>query len=361
MDTDNVTPLDGQEKDKTPIIDKMMQNNPFFKMGQESVQNIQTQSMVKSSREEADERLAAIDAYNAEALRKQKLAEDAAKAKRTAIYIALGVFFAAIFVALVWLAINAVIAMTKPVSSSDETGQQGGNEVVEEKCTPDTCDVLVKVSSTLALLKGKEKIYLYDSTKTRQKATLTTIPQQAYHAITPFVWGKDTFVVLDPESNRSALYNVTKNRQITEFNYDGFFYDVKNAIYNDMTWVVNEYIVATADGDRRLIDLSSGDEILRATAKVFVRDGYFFGKENDGMVHVYLSKDRKLGAFEAGTRIYLKEKNLILISPTNRLQIFNLEGKLDTQSDVGKEVTKINTMKRVETLDADASFYKVNL
>ena len=57
----------------------------------------------------------------------------------------------------------------------------------------------------------------------------------------------------------------------------------------------------------------------------------------------------------------MKEKNLILISPTNRLQIFNLEGKLDTQSDVGKEVTKINTMKRVETLDADASFYKVNL
>mgnify|MGYP006958233231 CR=1 FL=1 len=96
MDNGNVDPSDGQQKDTTPILDKVLQNNPFIKMGEGSIENIKTQSMVQSTREEADERLAAIDAYNQDVLRRQKLAEDAAKAKRTGIYIALGIFFAGI-------------------------------------------------------------------------------------------------------------------------------------------------------------------------------------------------------------------------------------------------------------------------
>lgn len=359
MDTDNVNPLDGQEGEKKkPLFDKVLENNPFVKIGAASVQNIQTQSMVKSSREEADEKLAAINAYNAEALRQQKLAEDAAKVKRTVIYVIIGIFFAAIFVALIWLAINAIVAMTQPVTTTDETTQQGGDDVAKEKCTPDTCSALAKVSSTLTLLKGEKKIYLYDGTK--KKATLTTIPEQAYHAITPFVWGKDTFVVLDPESSQSALYNVSKNRQITEFNYDTFYYDVNNAVYKDMTWVVNEYIVANANGSYRLIDLSSGEEILRATGRVFVRDGYFIGKEAGGMYHVYLSKTQKLGAFEDGSSLYLKNKNLVTITPRGTLQVYNLEGKLDSYSEVGREVSRINSNTRVQTLNSDSSYFKID-
>jgi len=359
MDADDVNPLDGQEEEKKPFFDKVLENNPFIKVGAASVQNVQTQSMVKSSREEADEKLAAINAYNAEIQRQQKLAEDAAKAKRMVIYIVLGIFFAAIFVALIWLAINAIIAMSQPVASSDDTTQQGGNEVSKEKCTPDTCSTLVKVSSTLTLLKGEKKIYLYDATN--KKATLTTIPEQTYHAITPFVWGKNTFVVLDPESSQSALYNVSKNRQITGFNYDQFYFDTNNAVYKDMAWVVNEYIVASANGGYRLIDLSSGEEIIRATGRVFVRDGYFIGKETEGMYHVYLSKDNKLGAFEAGSRLFLKNKNLVMISPRGSLQVYNQEGKSDMQSEVGKEVNRMNSQIRIQTLDNDSSYFKVNL
>ena len=352
-----MNPLDGQEE-KKPLFDKVLENNPFVKIGAASIQNVQTQSMVKSTREEADEKLAAINAYNAEVQRQQKLAEDAAKAKRVVIYVILGIFFGSIFIALVWLAINAIVAMSQPISSSEETSQQGGSEETKEKCTPDTCSTLAKVSSTLTLLKGEKKIYLYDSTS--KKAALTTIPEQAYHAITPFVWGKDTYVVLDPESSQSALYNVTKNRQITEFNYDTFFYDVNNENYKDMTWVVNDYIVAYSNGGYRLIDLSSGSEILRATGRVFVHDGFFIGREKDGMYHVYLSKDNKLGAFEAGSRLYIKEKNLIVISPRNALQVYNQEGKQSTQSEVGKAVSRMNSSTRVQTLDNDSSFFKIS-
>lgn len=354
-----MNPLDGQEKDNTPIIDKVLNNNPFFKMGNAVVENVQTQSMVKSSREEASERLAAVEAYNADILRKQKLAEDAARVKRTVLYIVLGIFFAGIIAALVWLAINAVIAMSKPIEVNDDSGQQGGNEIVEEKCTPDTCSALAKVSSTLTLLRGKKKIYLYDSTT--KKATLTTIPEQDYHSITPFVWGKDTFVVLDPESGQSALYNVSKNRQITEFNYDTFYYDLKHAVYNDMTWVANEYIVASSNGEYRLIDLTSGEEVVRATNRVYVRDGYFIGKASDGMIHVYISKDTKVDAFEAGTYVYIKDKYLVIITPKNVLRVYNQEGKSDTNNDVSKEINQITASKRIETLDANSSYHKVNL
>ena len=359
MDNGNVDPSDGQQKDTTPILDKVLQNNPFIKMGEGSIENIKTQSMVQSTREEADERLAAIDAYNQDVLRRQKLAEDAAKAKRTGIYIALGIFFAGIFVALIWLAINAVIAMTKPIETSGDSGQQGGGEVVKEKCTPETCSTLAKVSSTLTLLRGEKKIYLYDSTT--KKAVLTTVPERTYHAITPFVWGKDTFVVLDPESSQSALYNVSKNRLLTEFSYDTFYYDVKNKLYDDLSWVVNDYIIGSTSGDYRLIDLSSGEEVIRATERVYVRDGYFVGKEKDGMLHVYLSKDQKLGAFEAGTSLYLKNNYLVVIAPRGGMQVYNQTGKLDGQSDVNREVSAIHPDKRISTLDADSSFHKINL
>ena len=359
MDADDVNPSDGQEKEKKPIFDKVLNNNPFFKIGSATVENIQTQSMVKSSREEADERLAAVEAYNANVLRKQKLTEDAAKAKRTIIYIILAIFFISIFAALIWLAINAFIAMSKPIEAGDDSGQQGGGEVVNEKCTPETCSTLAKVSNTLTLLRGKEKIYLYDSTT--KKATLTTIPEQEYHTITPFVWGKDTFVVLDPESGQSALYNVSKNRQLTEFNYDVFYYDTKDAVYDDMARVANEYIVASSNGEYRLIDLSSGEEVIRAVKRVYVRDGFFIGKADDDMIHIYLSKDNKIDAFEAGTALYLKNKYLVVITPKNVMRIYNQEGKNDNDNDVSKEINRLNMSKRIETLDADSSYHKINL
>ena len=360
MDTDNVNPQDGQEKDNTPLIDKVLQNNPFVKMGSATVENVQTQSMVKSSREEADDKLAAINAYNADIARRQKLADDASKAKRTVIYIILGIFFAGIFAALIWLAINAITAMTKPVEISEDQNQPGGiEEETKEKCTPDTCESLSKVSSTLTLLRGKSKIYLYDSTT--KKATLTNIPEQDYHAITPFVWGKDTFVVLDPESSLSALYNISKNRLLTEFNYAAFYYDTSNAVYKDMTWVVNDYIVASTNGSYRLINLTTGAEVLQATERVFIHDDYLVGKESDGMFHVYSTNGNKIGAFQAGSRLYIKSGYMIVIMPTRSTQIYDVNGKQDSQSEVGKEVNHISMSKRIETLDADSSYYKINL
>lgn len=360
MDTDNVNPQDGQEKDNTPLIDKVLQNNPFVKMGSATVENVQTQSMVKSSREEADEKLAAINAYNADVARRQKLAADAAKAKRTIVYVILGFFFVGIIAALIWLAINAITAMTQPVAVSDDQNQPGGiEEETKEKCTPDTCDTLAKVSSTLTLLRGKSKIYLYDSTT--KKATLTNIPEQDYHAITPFVWGKDTYAVLDPESSLSALYNISKNSLLTEFNYAAFYYDASNAVYKDMTWVVNDYIIASTNGSYRLINLTTGAEVLQATERVFVHDEYLIGKESNGMFHVYSTGGKKIGAFQASSKLYIKNGYIVVVLPTNSVQVYDASGKQDSQSEVSKEVNRISSRKRAETLDADTSYYNVNL
>lgn len=77
-------------------------------------ENVQSQSMVESARETANEELAQIKAYNDAILRQEKAQENKNKAKRTIIYVVLGIFGAIVIIVLVWMLVNAIIAMQSP-------------------------------------------------------------------------------------------------------------------------------------------------------------------------------------------------------------------------------------------------------
>lgn len=358
LDQQNQPQQNGQ--DNTPMIDKIMQNNPFVKMGGAKYENVQTQSVVMSTREEADQQLAAINAQQAEIARQQKLAEDAAKAKRTGIYIVIGIFFAAIFVVGGWLAINAVIASRRTVAPDEIVKEEGDTKydrVEGYKCTSAKCEKTADIDSDTILVRDGGKFYLF--AKTEKKKTLTSISDKDYHAITVFKWGNDNLAILDPESGQSALYSISQNRQITDYSYDEFYTDISGDTYKEMTWVAGSYIVARNGSSQRLIDVATGAEKVRANKKVYVHDKFFFTYENDGTIHVYDSTPKQFVIVKADERAFTKSGYLVVVNDKGSTNIYDSTGARAKTDDFTKAVNAIKSKDRLNTLIRDSSFYNI--
>lgn len=349
------------EQDNQSKLDKLMRNNPFLKISQGNYQNIQTQSVIKSTREEANEKLAQINAYNAEIQRQQKLAEEAAKAKRTGIYIVIGIFFAVVLAAGIWLAVNAIIASTQNGVQTDgpkaEEGPAEYGKVEGYRCKNEKCEKVVEVSEGNILIRDGASFFLYDIKE--KKASLTTIPENDYHAVVPFVWGGKSYFVLDPESSQSALYSITDNRLITEFAYDEFFYDATAAQYSEMGWAEGQYIIAKSNGLYCLIQLSNGKEIVRGAKRVFVHDKYFYGYESDGTIHIYTSSDKKILVAKATDSVFTDGNYIIVIDERSSYRVYDYSGQNANDSAILDYLSSVDNEKLISVLTQNNSYYRI--
>ena len=349
------------EQDNQSMLDKVIQNNPFLKFNEGNVENVQTQSVVKSTREEANERLAQINAYNAELARQQKLAEEAAKAKRTGIYIAIGIFFGIILIVGIWLMINAIIAATQggvqTGSSQEQEGPAKYGKVEGYHCKTEKCEKTAEISEGTILIRDGSSFYLYEIKD--KKSTLTTIPEQDYHAITPFVWGGKNYLVLDPESAQSAIFSVTDNRIVTEFAYDEFFYDINAEQYVEMAWVEGKYIVAKSSGLYCLIQLSNGKEIIRAGKKVFVHDNYYYAYEADGTIHIYTDSTKKIYVAKAEDALFTEGRYIVVVENGRSARVYNHDGEDDNEADIYEYISSIDSDVVVTTLEQNPAYYRI--
>ena len=330
----------GEKKDVS-VADKIIQNNPFFKPGTTSYQNVQTQSMIKSSREEAGEQLAAIDAQNAAMLRQQKIAAGVTKAKHTGVYVAIGILIAAVLGAAIWLLVAAFTAGRQtiaPSSQQDKKEDAVYGEVDGYKCTTNTCQKVTSLDSKRFIVHDGTQFYIFDMSS--KKKTNTTIPEREYHAIKPFKWGGKGFAVLDPESGKSALYSLASNLLLTEFSYDDFYTDIKNNIYKDMTWVDGSYIIATTGSGYRLVDTTSGKEIVRGAKRVFIRESYTFGYETDGTIRVYNLSGDNVVVVESTDLAFVRNNELVVVSTKDdNFEVYGTDGERADESPVYTEIS----------------------
>ena len=358
---DNQNQPDQNEQDNVPMIDKILQNNPFVKMGQANYENVQTQSVVKSTREEAKEQLAAINAQQAEYARQQKRAEDALKAKRTIAYILVVIFFVAIFAVGIWVIINAISAShsaVAPEAGSESTVDTKFGKIDGYKCKSDKCAKAADINDKKIIIRDDGNFYVFN--KEDKSSVLTTIPSDRdYSKITAFPWGNRSLVILDPESGQSALYDITNNSLVTDFSYDEFYADASADVYKEMTSLIDSYIIANNAGSYRLIDLASGSEKLRANKKVFVHDKFFFGYEQDGSIHVYTDGGTKIFVAASGSRLFTKNGFLIYLTDKGLPTVYDSAGAKVSNSDLVKEVNKIKAQDRIATLNNDATYYNI--
>ena len=349
------------EQEKVPVTDKFIQNNPFLKPGTASYQNIQTQSMIKSSREEAGEQLAAIDAQNAAMLRQQKIAEGVTKAKHTGVYIAVGILFAAVLGAAIWLTVAAITAGRQTIAPSSQQGKDEKTvygEVDGYKCTTSTCEKVTSIDSKRFIVHDGAQFYIFDMSS--KKKTNTTIPEREYHTMNPFKWGSKEYVVLDPESGKSALYSLSSNLVLTEFSYDDFYTDIKNAIYKDMTWVEGSYIIAKTGSGYRLVDTASGKEIVRGAKRVFIREGYTFGYETDGTIRVYNLEGSNIVVVEQTDLAFVRNNELVVVATKeDNFEVYGTDGERADESPIYTEITNKVHENYAKYLKGNKSYFQI--
>ncbi len=279
----------------------------------DNFENVQSRSIVESARETADEELAQIKAYNAEMLRQEKIRENKNKAKRSFIYILLGIFGVFVVAVLVWMLVNALIAMQRPADPGVDPAPERSKKldtVDGYKCETSECYKAADLPDGRLIIRDTN-YYIYN-TETKE-SVMTTIENQEYHAISPFAWGDQILVLLDPESEKSGIYSITENRQVIGFNYDTFYMDIKDDNYYEQSWTEGKYIIAKLGASYRLIRISDGKEIIRGATRVFIHDSFCVGYEQGGERRLYTLEGKQFKVVPSGDYIYIKGNSAVYV------------------------------------------------
>ncbi len=329
-------------------------NNP-----NNNLENIQTQSVVESAREEAEHELEQVKAYNEAMMHQQRAQETATKAKRTSLTI-FGVIVAIVLLGVVaWLVINAIVLAQNPVKPGERPGEEDPAQfaVIDGyKCTTANCAKVVDLPDGRIIIRDTD-YYIYDLEE--KEATMTSIENRDYHAITPFYWGDRLLAKLDPESDSSALYNITSNYAVTGYDYDTIYNDINDDVYKNQKHVLGNYIIVHGSGSYRFIDLSTGGEVVRAAEKVFTHGKYFFGFEVNDEIRAYTMSGTQIKAAKSGEKLYLKGDELVYLSEKDAFEVYNAAGEKQKKGGCYDVLRKISRKTLRATIEKDSSYYKV--
>lgn len=153
------------------------------------------------------------------------------------------------------------------------------------KCTTTNCAKATDLTENTILVQD-EAYYVYD--RTTGGTVRTTIDEGTYRSFTPFFWGDQLLLVLERATGRQGLYSITGNRGLTEaYNYESFSRDINSEVYAGMKWIEGRYILASASSEVRLIDVMNGNEIVRASVRIFVDRDFIIGFHGYGDRRIY--------------------------------------------------------------------------
>ncbi len=328
--------------------------------------NLQTKSLVESQREMSADELAKANAYAAEVQRQERQAKRQKTVKRVGLYVGLGTFGLVFLGVFAFLLIEIFNTSTGGVTPGDPTG--GGTtaslSVIDGyECKTTECKRINDLPDGRIIIRDNG-YHLYD--KQNSTTTLTAIDDQEYNSITSFTWGEKIYAVIDPISDRSGIFSISDNRMVVDYQYDQYFTDVtNNDIYGEMAWVTSQYIIAknSAPDEYHVIDLLSGQSVLRGSARVFMHDGFFFGYETGGERRVYTKgASTAFVVATANDHIFTRDGILIVYKTQNKhARYYNSEGKeiYSTGIPFWTEINRLWGDNLLATYKGSASYYKI--
>ena len=199
--------------------------------------------------------------------------------------------------------------------------------------------------------------YIYDLEE--KEAVMTSIENKDYHAITPFYWGDRLLAELDPESDPSALYNITNNYAVTGYDYDMIYNDINHDVYKNQKHVLGNYIIVHGSGSYRFINLATGGEVIRGAEKVFTHGKFFFSFETGDEIRAYTMSGTQIKAAKSGEKFYLKGDELVHLNEKDAFEVYNAAGEKQKKGGCYDVIRKINRKSLRATLEKDSSYYKI--
>ena len=324
-----------------------------------SDQNLLTKSTVKTENEMSAERLEQIRAYreqmNANSIReanRQRFIKKIIKIVVVALLVALGI-------AVIWLVVETVLIARQPVAPAKKEKEEVANvtEIGNYKCETELCSKLVDLPGGQIILRDT-KYYIYDP-ETKDKK-LTTIEEKSYRDASVFYWGDHLMLVLSPVTGRSALFSITDNRSISDFNYDSFISNEKDTAYASMEWVVGRYIIGKNDSNLHFIDINTGKDLFHANKKVFIHDKFCFAYEKKGEVRAYTLAGKKFATFKVADDFFIRGDYLYIV-PKGESEEGRTEFKL--YDEAGRSIQDDNQFYEnlSNTIFAESDNYAVTL
>lgn len=327
--------------------------------------NLQTKSLVESQREMSADELAKANAYAAEVQRQERQAKRQKAAKRIGVYVGLGAFGLIFIGVLVFLIVEILNTSNGGIGTNSNTG--GGqasklNVIDGYQCKTENCKRMNDLPDGRILLRDQGYI-IYD--KKDATTTLTAIDDQDYNSITSFTWGEKTYAVIDPVSDKSGLFSISDNRMVISYRYDKFYTDINDSnIYGDMAWVTSQYIIAytSAPSEYHVVDLISGQSILRGSSRVFMHDGFFIGYEGEER-RVYTSgADSAFLVVGSNDYLFTRDGILIIYKPqTYQAQYYDASGKLayNVSLPFWSEINRVYRDALLAEFKGNTKYYKI--
>ncbi len=325
-----------------------------------NLENVQSQSLVETTREGASEELAQIKAFNQEMERQRKLQERRDKARRFLIFLILAIFGLIVVGVLVWMLVNTFIAARQSVApgASVAPEEQAQYDTIDGyQCKTSNCYKVTELPDERILIRD-DNFYLYDTNQ--KQVALTTIENQEYHDIKPFKWGDKIYLELDPESDKAGIYSVTDNAQVISFKYDTFYTDISSNVYKEMTWVEGQYIVAQLSGSYRLVRVYDGQEIIRGSQHVFIHDNFCISFEQGGERRIYTKDGEKFKVVELGAYIFIHNDTIVYVPAKGRsFELYDATGTKLRKGGDYDTLRKIKSDALLGTLQQNSEYYQV--
>ena len=290
-------------------------------------ENMRSQSVVYSQREITEQQLAEVRARNEAAVREAKLREAQEKAKRTSVKIGLIIFAVIIVVAVGWLLI-VILSHTDPVvpptPEPEPVKPVELSKVDGYSCETTVCGKIVDLPDGRIIL--RDTAYYIYNTSTKER-TSTTIDQQDYISVKPFIWNKQILLTLDSMASKTAVFSISDNRYLVGYEHDVYYTDINDDVYKEMKWVEGSYIVAKTSGKYYLVSLANGMVAATATNHVFMRDNFIIGFENENRRYVYNKNNEMITVVDPGKEIYVKGDIVVIVTTTtsNGYTFYTLE------------------------------------
>ncbi len=329
------------------------------------LENARTQSLVESPREMSSEELAKAQAYQKELLRQERAYKTKKKAEKAGVYAALGIFG----LILVGVVVFVLVGVIGGGYGRGKIIEGGGNEEEQKlsvidgyQCKTTKCARMDDLPDGRILLRDND-YYVYN--KNTQEATLTAIESQDYNSVKTFKWGNKIYAVLDPNTEKSGLFSISDNRMAVTYLYDEFFTDIENTdIYGEMAWVTSQYIIARTASPAQyyVIDLLTGQSVLRGSSKVFMHDGFFIARESNGERRAYLSgSTNAFLVVKSGEKLFTRDGILLYYSETGQLRYFARNGQevSDYRGTFIEELLRVDSRYIISTIEGNNAYYKI--
>lgn len=326
-------------------------------------ENRRSQSMVYSQREVTEQQLADVRARNEAAMRAQQhqIAEE--KAKRGAFKLGIGIFIAFLVIIAIVLVFVVLTSIRRPVAPPEPEPEEKPtalSTVDGYSCETQVCGKVTDLPDGRIVL--RDTAYYIYNTQTKER-TSTTIDTVDHNTITSFTWGGKIYLTLDPSSGQTALFSVDENRYVTRYDYDKFYIDINDSVYDEMHQVEGEYIVAKSGSNLKLIELTSGMQVISGHNRVFIHDGYFFSYQEDGRIYAYTSGGELIKVLDPseGSVFYTREGRLLSFEGEYATLRFFCHSTMDCPGDdaIALEVYRDGPPDYLGYVSKNSKFYRI--